>query len=121
MGSEASTADGRPRSSHIGTGHLESAENTRLSDRPPHARGHPLINLDAIQNVNNCITQLTTAVAHMATMLNQVNGVPIPSTMQELGVNIPQPHGRREEPNQSQTLIQDHRSSGTHNRRGSQS
>ena len=96
MASEASTADGKPRPSHARTGHLESTEDTRLSNIPSRARGHPPINRDAIQNMNNCITQLTTIVAQIATMLNQVNMVPIPSAMQELGANIPQPRETKE-------------------------
>ena len=71
--------------------------------------------------MNARITQLTAVVAQMATILNQVNRVPIPRAMQELGANIPRPHGQREEPNQSRTFTQDRQSSGTHNRRRSQS
>ena len=89
MASKASTTDGHLGPSHAGTSHLESAENTQLPDRPPCARGRPLINRDAIQNIDAHITQLTASISQMAAMLNQVNGVPIPSVMQELGVNIP--------------------------------
>ena len=101
MASEASTADGRPGPSHARIGHLESAENTRLLDRPPHIRGRPLINQDAIQNVDARIIELTAIVAQMAAALNQENEMPIPSTMQEHGANIPQLNGKREELNQS--------------------
>ena len=99
MASEASTADGRPRPSHAGTGHLESADNTRLPDRLPRVRSRPPNNRDAIQNVNNRITELTAVVAQMAAALNQKNEMPIPSITQEHGANIPRPNGRREEPN----------------------
>ena len=81
MDSEASTAYGRPGSSHAGTGHLESTENTQPPDRPPYARGYPSINRDTIQNVDARITQLTVVVSQMATMLNQVNGVPMSSVI----------------------------------------
>ena len=70
MASEASTADGRPRSSHAGTGHLESVDNTQLPDRLPRVRGRPLNNRDAIQNVDARIMELTTVVAQMAATLN---------------------------------------------------
>ena len=70
MASEASTVDGRPRPSHAGTGHLESAKNTRVSDRPQRARGHLPINRDAIQNMDARITELTAIVAQMAAALN---------------------------------------------------
>ena len=96
MISEASTADGRPRPSHAGTIHLESVENNRPPDRPTCARSRHLINRDVIQNVDTHITQLTAAIAHMTAMLNQVNGVPIPSAMQEIDAKILRAHGRRE-------------------------
>ena len=101
MASEASIADGRPVPSHTGTGNLESAKNTRFPDRPPHVRGCPPNNRDAIQNVDAHITELTTVVAQMAAALNQANEVRVPSAMQEHGTNIPRVTGRREEPNQS--------------------
>ena len=63
MASEASIADGRLGLSHIGTGHLESAENTQFPDRPSRVRGCPLNNQDAIQNVDTRITELTVIVA----------------------------------------------------------
>ena len=81
MASEASTIDGQPGLSHVGTGYLESTENTRPPNRPPCARGCPPINWDAIQNVDARTTQLTVTVAQMAAMLNQVNGVPVLSMM----------------------------------------
>ena len=121
MASEASTADGRPGPSHAGTGHLESAENTRFPDRPPRVRGRPPNNRDAIQNVDARITELTAVVAQMAAALNQANEVRVPGATQEHGVNIPRADGRREGPNQSRATAQDRRSGGTHNRRGSQS
>ena len=98
MASEASTAEGRPGPSRARTSHLESIENTRLPNRPPRARIHPPNNRDAIQNVDARTIELTTIVAQMAATLKQANRMPIPSTMQELGANIPQPNGRREEP-----------------------
>ena len=66
MASEASTADGRPGPSHVGTGHLESVKNTQVLDRPHCARGCPSINRDAIQNVDARITELTTIIAQMS-------------------------------------------------------
>ena len=121
MASEASTADGRPGPSHAGTGHLESAENTRFPDRPPRVRGRPPNNRDVIQNVDARITELTAVVAQMAAALNQANGMCVLSATQEHGTNIPRPNGRREEPNQSRATAQDRRSGGTRNQRGSQS
>ena len=93
MASDASIADSRPRPSHVGNGHLESVENTQPLDRPPSVRSCPLINQDVVQNVDARITHLTTVISQMVGMLNQVNGVPIPSVMQELSANIPQPYG----------------------------
>ena len=101
MASEASTVDSRPGPSHARTGHLESIENTQVPDKPHHARGHPPINRDAIQIVDAHITELNAIVAQMAAALNQANGMPIPSVMQEHDANIPQPNGRREKHNQS--------------------
>ena len=63
MANEASTANGRPGPSHARIGHLESADNTRLPDKPPCARGRPPNNRDVIQNVDARITKLTTVVA----------------------------------------------------------
>ena len=121
MASEASTASGQPGPSHAGTCPIESTENTRPPGHPQRARGRPPINRDAIRNVDACITQLTIVVAQMVATLNQANGMPVPSVMQELGINIPQPHGRRKVPNQSQTLTQDRRLADTRNQQGSQS
>ena len=99
MASEASTADGRPGASYAGTGHLESAENTRAPEKPHRAKVCPPINRDVIQNVDARITELTTIVTQMAIALKQANGMPIPNTMQEHGANIPRPNARRKEPN----------------------
>ena len=71
---------------------MESTENTGPPNPPPHDRGWPLINQDAIQNIDTRITQLTVVVAQIVVMMNQVNGVPVPLAMQKLGADIPQ-HG----------------------------
>ena len=101
MAREASTVDGRPRPSHAGTGHLESADNTRLPNRLPRVRSRPPNNRDAIQNVDARITELTVIVAQMAAALNQAIRMRVLSATQEHGVNIPRLNGRRKEPNQS--------------------
>ena len=67
------------------------------------------------------ITQLATIVAQIVATLNQANGMPVPSAMQELGIKIPQPNERREEPNLSRAVTQDHQIAGTRNLRGNQS
>ena len=107
MASEASTADGRPGPSHAGIDHLESANNTRLPDRLPRVRSRPPNNRDAIQNVNNRITELTAVVARMAAALNQANEVRVLGATQEHNANIPRADGRREGPNQSRATAQD--------------
>lgn len=57
----------------------------------------------------------------MVATLNQENGMPVPSAMQELGINIPRPNERRLEPNPNRALTQDCQTVGTRNRRGNQS
>ena len=39
--------------------------------------------------MNDCINQIATAVAQVAAMLPQANGIPIPRTVQQLAVEIP--------------------------------
>ena len=60
---------------------MESVNNTHPPGRPPRARGRPLINQDAIQNVDARITQLMTIGAQMVATLNQANEMLVPSAM----------------------------------------
>ena len=91
-------------------------------NRAQFARGRPSINRNASNlanpdpsqkdnvenagangNVNDRIKQLATAITQMATMLTQVNGMPIPLVVQQLGVEIP----HLEAFHQSEHLVED--------------